>query len=31
MIDEKNQNLINTTYVALASAVNTYIPLDKQD
>lgn len=31
MIDEKNQNLINTTYIALALAVNTYIPTNKTD
>jgi hypothetical protein len=31
MIDEKNQNLINTTYIALALAVNTYIPISKTD
>ena len=31
MIDEKNQNLINTTYIALALAVNTYIPISKND
>lgn len=29
MIDEKNQNLINTTYTALASAIATYIPTDR--
>lgn len=28
MIDEKNQNLINTAYTALALAVNSYIPID---
>lgn len=31
MIDEKNQNLINTTYVALALAVHTYIPINSTD
>ena len=31
MIDEKNQNLINTAYVALALAVNSYIPISKTD
>jgi len=31
MIDEKNQNLINTTYLALALAVNTYIPPNRSD
>jgi hypothetical protein len=31
MIDEKNQNLINTTYLALALAVNTYIPTNRSD
>jgi hypothetical protein len=31
MIDEKNQNLINTTYIALALAVHTYIPTNKTD
>ncbi len=29
MIEEKNQNLINTAYIALALAVNSYIPLNK--
>jgi hypothetical protein len=27
MIDEKNQNLINTAYTALILAVHTYIPI----
>ena len=27
MIEEKNQNLINTAYTALALAVNSYIPI----
>jgi hypothetical protein len=31
MIDEKNQNLINTTYTALALAVNSYIPIASTD
>lgn len=31
MIDEKNQNLINTAYIALALAVNSYIPISKTD
>ena len=31
MIDEKNQNLINTAYTALALAVNSYIPIDTTD
>jgi len=31
MIDEKNQNLINTTYIALALAVHTYIPISRTD
>ena len=31
MIDEKNQNLINTAYTALALAVNSYIPIDSTD
>ena len=31
MIDEKNQNLINTTYAALALAVNSYIPISSTD
>jgi hypothetical protein len=31
MIDEKNQNLINTAYTAIALAVNSYIPLVDTD
>ena len=31
MIDEKNQNLINTAYTALALAVNSYIPIASND
>jgi hypothetical protein len=31
MIDEKNQNLINTAYVALANAVHSYIPPTQTD
>jgi hypothetical protein len=27
MIEEKNQNLINTAYAAIANAVNSYIPI----
>lgn len=31
MIDEKNQNLINTAYTAIALAVSSYIPLVDTD
>lgn len=31
MMTEKNQNLINTAYNALASAISTYIPTDRTD